>query len=166
MISIFRKRGTKFSLLFILITGLGFFLYYWEKNGTSFGWQIYNVFGVASAFALAIIAFLGYLKYIKEEDVILIKFSYKEEHEKKDQEGNIPTGLTTLRKNCNRAEIQGLLGMIFNNYHNKNRYDLNHFQHFKEDNNVLQIIDDAQTGKRDDVVIDITEEELKQFNVL
>ncbi len=160
------REGSKFIIMFVVFTLLGIMAFYWNKDGTSFGWEIYTVIGTASTLALAILAVYGYLKYRKEEEIIDIVFMPKPsfQHEKLDENGYLPTGLTVLRQNCTRSEIQGLLGMIFNDYHGRHRYDLEDFLTNKGD--ILKIIDNAKTGKDNKVIIKITEEELKQFNIL
>jgi len=158
------KEGVKFILIFIVLTFLGVIFFYWGDNGKSLGWEVYNVWGIASTIALSVLAFFGYIKYIKEEDIIKIKFHPKDfTYDNADNDGNIDTGLFLLRKHCTRSEIQGLLGMIFNNYHGNNRYDLQDFLTNKGD--ILERILNVQNGKADCIVINISKEELKQFNI-
>jgi len=159
------KEGTKLLYIYVFITIIGIIGYLYGEDGTSTAWRMYVVLGSASTLGLAIIAGLGYMKYIKEEDIVIIKFKPTFKIDKIDDEGNITTGLTVMRKNCTRSEIQGLLGMIFNNYHKRNRYDLEDFLTLKGKKNILTRIDDAQKGKSNEVVISITKEELKQFNI-
>ena len=158
------KKGTWLLIAYVGITLLGIVAYLYGDDGKSPLWQIYVVAGAAATLALAILAAFGYYEYIKQEDIVKIKFKpVGFDAEKTDQNGNIDTLLTVLRKNCTRSEIQGLLGMIFNDYHGRHRYDLNDF--LTNDGNILEVINNAQTGKIDEVVIKITQEELKQFNI-
>jgi len=156
------KEGSRLLYVYLIITIVGIVAYLYGKDGTSTAWKIYVVLGSASTLGLAVIAGLGYMKYIKEEDTVKIKFKPKFVHEAVDKDGTLDTKLTVMRKNCTRSEIQGLLGMIFNNCHKRNRYDL---EDFLTNRTILTIIDNAQKGKTDEVIIGITEEELKQFNI-
>jgi hypothetical protein len=144
-----KNQWNRIILLFVIISGIGLVDKYF--NNGQLLWEYYVDFSVVATVALAILALLGYVKYIRSEDTIKIYF-YEKNAKKK-----IDTGLVLLRRNCVRNEIQGLLGMI---HSTGGRYNLKSFQ---KDREFLNLLNDVQTNKLDEVIIEITEEELKQF---
>ncbi len=118
-------------------------------------------FDTASSIVLAISAFLAYYKYAKENDEIPLYFKvYKKENEGKETNYLVNTELKLLRKDVNRQEILGILGMIqkkssgrFNNSKLKEKETLLEF---------LENIRSVQKGKGDKVEIPISEEDLKE----
>jgi len=156
------NEGVKLISVFALFTLLGVVLYYYGENGKSTGWEVYVAVGSASTIALMVIAFMGFFKYFKEEDKIVIRFVPKDfvpEHTPVTPEGHIETGLYTIRKHCTRSEIQGLLRMILDKTYTQ--YSLAHFEDTKQD--ILEQILNVQRGKSDEILIDIHEEECDYF---
>jgi len=137
--------------IFLGVTTLGIVLYLTDKD--AMGWQFYNMFGVATTLALSVLAFMTYIDYAKGEDVIKIYF----------QEGNrkiyTDTELYTQRKHFTRSEVLGLLGMIQSS---QDRFNLSDFN---KNPQILERFKKIQNGKSDELIIKITEEELKQFNI-
>jgi len=146
-----RNQWSRIIVLFVLISSIGLVDKY--LNNGELLWEYYVDFSVVATVALAILALIGYVKYIRSEDTIKIYFK------EQDKEEKIDTGLIVLRKNCVRSEIQGLLGMI---HTTGGRYDLKSFQ---KDRAFLDVINRVQTNELNEVLIEITSEELKQFSV-
>jgi len=67
-------------------------------------WHWFGILDTASAVALAILAFFGYLEFVRSEDAIKIYFD--------TDDREIDTHLSILRKNFTRGELMGVLGMI------------------------------------------------------
>ena len=143
-----KTEWSKMIIVFLIIVGIGLADKYFNHGGLV--WDFYVDFSVVATVALAILALMGYLKYISGEDTIKIYF----ENEKKEK---IDTGIVVLRKNCVRSEIQGLLGMI---HSTGGRYDLKSFQ---KDRSFLKVLNDVQINKLNEIVIVVTKEELEQF---
>ena len=142
-----KTEWSKMIIVFLIIVVIGLADKYCNHGGLV--WDFYVDFSVVATVALAILALMGYFKYISGEDTIKIYF--KKEDEK------IDTGLVVLRKNCVRSEIQGLLGMI---HSTGGRYDLKSFQ---KDRSFLKVLNDVQINKLNEIVIVVTKEELEQF---
>lgn len=115
-------------------------------------WSWWGAFDTASAVALAVLAFMTYLEYQKNEDEIKIIFDV--EGDRKD------TGLSLLRKEFNRAELKGILGMIRKNQ--KKPYEIEYEKNIKK---FLKDIQDIQKGKTDEFIIKLTKDELEQFDL-
>ena len=144
-------KGYVFIIIFILVTAFGFDAYYLNEDGKSNMWEIYLVFGASSTFALSIFALWGYYEYIREEDEIEILFSLENKE--------IETGLKVLRKNCTRAELQGLLRILSNG----KTFDM---ASVLRDKKILHLVNDIQTGKGKKIIIEIQLNELEQFKNL
>jgi TM2 domain-containing membrane protein YozV len=147
-------KGYVLLALFIIFVAFGFDSYYLGQNGESKYWEVYIVFGNSATFALSIFAFLGYIEYIRNEDKIDVKFNLTFVDDNKDNK--IDTGVSVLRKNCTRAEIQGLLrilaaGKMFN------------MKSVLKEKKILELVDKIQTGKDKEIVLDIEEDEIVQF---
>ena len=141
----------KYMVLIILgiVTLIGFVIRYALGEHSSL-WQLWGVIDVSFSVALGLLAYAGYSKYLRSEDTILIRF--------KLPDGKyIDTGLSVLRKDFNRQEILGLIGMIRKNP--KIQFDIDATKNPK----FLQSIQQIQKGKEKTFDIDISEEELKQF---
>ena len=142
-----KNEWSKMIIVFLIIVGIGLADKYCNHGGLV--WDFYVDFSVVATVALAILALMGYFKYISGEDIIKIYF--------KKEDKKIDTGLVVLRKNCVRSEIQGLLGMI---HSTGGRYDLKSFQ---KDRSFLKVLNDVQINKLNEIVIVVTKEELEQF---
>lgn len=111
-------------------------------------WKYIASLDTSTAIALAILAFLGYLEYVRLEDTIEIYFKVCEEE--------IETGLTVLRKNCTRSEVLGILGMM----QTKNgRYEIAYLK----DKNLLTNLNNIQKNRDTRLIIPLSKKELEQF---
>jgi len=118
---------------------------------SNFWWNIYGAVDTSSAVAVAFLAFFGYVNYIKLEDKIKILFKSKETNEVVD------LNLSILRKNFTRSEIVGILGMIQKN--NKERFEIKYLKQRE----ILDKIHKIQKGNNKEFIIEVTQNELKQF---
>jgi len=115
-------------------------------------WQWFGILDTASAVALAILAFFGYLEFVRSEDAIKIFF---------DTDGEVvDTKLSILRKNFTRGELMGVLGMIQKD--SKKRFEI---QSLKEIS-ILQRLQQIQTSKDQSFHLKVTDEELAQFHTV
>ena len=114
-------------------------------------WNIYEILDVASAVALSVLAFIGYLEFIRSEDEIEIVFDIEGERKS--------TGLSVLRKDCTRSEIMGILGMIRKNV--KENLDIAYLK----DKQMLKDLYAIQKGSAKEFVIPMTKEEAEALNI-
>jgi hypothetical protein len=119
-------------------------------NFFPFVWHWFGILDTASAVALAILAFFGYLEFVRSEDAIKIFFNTDGEI--------IDTELSILRKNFTRGELMGVLGMIQKN--SKDRFEI---QSLKEIS-ILQRLQQIQTSKDQAFYVKVTNQELSQFH--
>lgn len=138
-------------MIFLLISVIGIALYIFDSDGL--GWQTISLIATATSLALAVLALLAYFEYAKGEDNIKIYF-------KTQKVPKIYTKLYTQRKHFTRGEVLGLLGMIYNG---KTRFEL---KDFNKNTKILERFKEIQDGLTDELIIEVSEEELKQFNVL
>jgi energy-coupling factor transporter transmembrane protein EcfT len=139
------NKGYIFIAIFVIIALLGIF----AKIFFPSIWHWFSVIDTASAVALAILAFWGYIEYARSEEPVKIIFDI--EGQKYD------TGLSLLRKDFKRSEVMGILGMIQKDQ--KKKFNLSFFQ----DKSILKKLQDIQTGKNKEFVIKMCQEEAKQF---
>jgi len=112
-------------------------------------WEWFGILDTASAVALAILAFFGYLEFVRSEDSIKIYF---------DKDGqSIDTKLSILRKNFTRSELMGVLGMIQKD--TKTRFEIQSLK----DLSILEKLQQIQKSKDKEFHIIVTDEELNQF---
>jgi len=148
---IMKKLNIYYPLIvFGCVTVGGLLIKYFEM--TKF-WDFYEALDTASAVALSLLAFSGYLEYIKSENVIKIYFQI-------DKQDEIDTGLSVLRKNCTRSEVFGILGMLQKDP--KKRYEIK----YTKDLSFLGKLQDIQKGDADKLIIPIIDEELEQFEYM
>ena len=114
-------------------------------------WNWFNTLDTASAVALAVLAFFGYLEFVRSVDVIKIYFDTDDQ--------TIDTHLSILRKNFSRSELMGVLSMIQKDA--KIRYEI---QSLKEIS-VLDKIQSVQKNSEKEFHIYVTKEELAQFTI-
>ena len=112
-------------------------------------WEWFGILDTASAVALAILAFFGYLEFVRSEDAIRIFFDIENRA--------IDTKLSILRKNFTRGELLGVLGMIQKN--SKDRFEI---QSLKE-LSLLEKLQQIQKSAEKEFHIKVTEKELDQF---
>jgi hypothetical protein len=136
-------------LVFIAITIIGVIARLLGEG--SLLWEIYGTLDTASAVALSVLAFLGYMEYTRLEDKIKVFFDVDGE--------KIDTGLSLLRKDCTRSEIFGLLGMIQKDA--KKRFEVA----FMKDLSLLDSLQKIQKGKKNSFIIPLSKEELSQFTL-
>jgi len=149
MKQIFAKFNTLLTI-FIGITILGTLVYYLLGEDSSL-WKLLSVLDTSSAIALAVLAFFGYLEFIRSEQTIKIYFECDGKH--------IDTKLSTLRKDCTRGEILGILGMIQKDP--KKRFEIN----YSKSPDMLTILQEVQKGTQDKFIIPVSTEELEQFAI-
>lgn len=137
-------------LIFLAITIMGIILYVYGEQGIA--WKMYNMLGAATTVALSTLALMAYFEYAKGEDKIKIYFH--------DTSRKIYTKLYTQRKHFTRGEVLGLLRMIHCKQGNFEIAD------FNKNPGILKRFEAIQNAESDELVIEITKEELKQFNVL
>lgn len=140
----------KNAIVFLIVTLVGIGLYIYDKN--AIGWTTYNMLGVATALALAILALMTYIEYAKGEDIIKIYFQVGTKR--------IYTKLYTQRKHFTRGEVMGMLRMI---HESQGTYKI---KDFNENPDILQRFNMIQNGTLDELCIVVLEEELKQFPVV
>ncbi len=152
IVSLVSKSWALLVFVVIIITGL-WASYHTDNKIWKMSWDFYSAFDVSSAVALSVLAFFGYVEYIKSEDVIKILF---------DVDGEIKdTKLSTLRKNFSRAELFGLLGMIQKDP--KKRYHVNSLQ---EPAKLLKEIQEVQKSwRKKEFVIKMTKKEFEDFSI-
>lgn len=142
-------------IVFMGVSIIGVILYLLGDN--ELAWKIYNMIGATTTVALAILAFMTYFEYAKGEDKIKIYFTFPKES---SDHRKIYTKLYTQRKHFTRGEVLGLLRMIHCNQGNFEVAD------FNKNPKVLERFQKIQKGKMNELVIEVTEDEIKQFNVL
>jgi len=142
----------KNMIVFIMITAIGINLYIFD-----FGWKIYNMLGAATTLALSVLALMTYIDYAKGEDVIKIYFKLPAEE---SDNRKIYTKLYTQRKHFTRGEVLGLLRMIQTG---QGQFTI---EDFNKNPKILKRFEEIQNGISDELIIEITQTELKQFNVL
>jgi len=99
-----------------------------------------------------VIAFMAYLEFIKAEDEVKIYFEV--EGELKD------TGLSLLRRDCTRSEINGILTMPL-----KDGVRFHELSYMKN-RELLQELHGIQKGKKDRLVMPMSAVEFEQFELL
>lgn len=114
-------------------------------------WHWFSILDTASAVALAILAFFGYLEFVRSEDTIKIFFDVDGE--------TIDTKLSILRKNFTRGELMGILGMIQED--SKTRFEIQKLKKIS----ILDDIQHIQKSKEKEFHISVTKEELGQFHI-
>jgi len=132
-------------IIFVGITLMGLLISYYFEGV----WKFWANLDSAFAVALGVLAFMGYLEYIKSEDEIKIYF---ETNGRK-----IDTGLSILRKDCTRREVLGILGMIQKDP--KERFNIKYMKN-KE---LLKRLHAIQKGNGLELIIPLSEDELGQF---
>ena len=137
---------------YLLITLFGIVIYFYSSYSKSSLWDIWSAVDSSFAVAVGVLAFFVYIELAKEQDVIELKI-------KIGNKEPIDTGLSLLRKNFTRSEIMGILGMIKKNQ--DERYKLKFFQ----DKEVLKKIQNIQTGRDKVFIIEMSQEEAKQFKI-
>ncbi len=146
MIEIIKKYAPLIIFITLTLAGLAI-SYLLDKEA----WRFWGNLDSAFAVALGVLAFMGYLEYIRSEDEIKIYFKVNEK--------KLDTGLTVLRKDCNRSEILGILGMIQKD--SKNRFDIK----YMKKRGLLKKLYDIQKGSEKELIIYLDEEELEQFDI-
>ena len=135
-------------IIFIILLIVGVIIRYifGEKSQI---WIFWGVLDTSSAVALALLAFLAYKDMLKDENEIELFF--------KVDNKEYPLNLKLLRKDCNRREIIGLLGMLQRKTDKRFRYNPAYL------NLLLQELNKVQKGKGKKLLIPIDKKELNQF---
>jgi len=137
-------------ILYFGITLIGIFIYFLNTNEKVTLWDIWSALDSSFAVAMGILAIFVYQELAREEDIIEIKF--------KIDNKIVDTGLSLLRRNFQRSELMGILGMITKE---QVRFKLN----FLQNKDVLKKLQDIQKGKEKIFIIEMTKEEAKQFHI-
>lgn len=141
----------KVLVLFVGFTVVGLLSHLIFANDSS--WlKLWGALDVSFAVAMGVIAFMAYLEFIKAEDEVKIYFEV--EGELKD------TGLSLLRRDCTRSEINGILTMPLKEEH--------HFHKLKymKNRELLQELHAIQKGKKDSLIMPMSAVEFEQFELL
>ncbi len=152
-----KKFWDKYKLLIIFgsivwvifLIGLGSEFFKVESNL----WKLAGIVDTATAIALAVLAVFAYKEYAAGEDEIKIYLDV--DGEKKD------TQLRLLRKDVNRSEVLGLLGMIQNS--NERRFNNSKFRNKEILLEFLKNIMEVQKGNRDEIVVPISKEDFEKY---
>ncbi len=133
-------------LVFIIITVVGFL------SITLFGDEfllskVYAALDVASAVALATLAFMVYFKYGKQLQAVTIFI------EKEGEEIELP--IKIIRKNFTRSELSGVLRAL----DKKGKFDIAYMSTII----YFQDIEDVQEGKKDNFIIKLGKEDKFEF---
>lgn len=143
-------KQSKILLVFILLTLTGVLINIFAGENSSL-WKIWGVLDTASAISLAVLAFMGYMEFIKTEDEISITFKIGEQE--KD------SGLRLLRKDLSRSEVLGILGMIQKD--SSKRFDIETMKNKIFLDELIKL----QKGKGKELVISLSKEEVEQFTI-
>jgi len=151
-----------FTSIFLIIGS--FYTFFTKNEFIEDLWNILTVLDTSTAIALAILAYMAYKEYMKNEDEIELKIAiYKKgNYEKaikiKDFIEIASSKVKVLRKDINRAEILGLLGMFQKN--TEKRYNLS-------DNKLILLLlkelKEVQIGKKNECIIPILEEDYIKY---
>jgi len=137
-------------ILFVGITFVGWLIHFLsDANGT---WlKVWGALDVSFAVAMGVIAFLAYWEFIKAEEEIKIYF---------DVEGALhDTGLSLLRRDCTRSEINGILTMPL-----KDGLRFHELRYMKN-RELLQTLQAIQKGKENRLVMPMSAKEFEQFEI-
>ena len=115
-------------------------------------WNLWGTLDVSSAVSLAVLAFLAYRDMMRDEDEVSLLFQVNGERV-------YDTGFSLLRKDCTRAEIIGLLGMIQTDTGSRFRYNTDP-NRVKE---LLLNVNEVRKGKARKIIIKLSKEEARQF---
>jgi len=135
-------------IVFVVLTLVGLVIRYTLQE-ESILWKFWSAIDVSFAVSLGVLAFMGYKEYIKSEDEIKMFFKVKNR--------KIDTNLSLLRRDCTRGEILGILGMM------QRKTDKRFLFDNKELQKLLKNVQDVQRGNKDQIVIEMTKDELEQF---
>jgi len=137
------------AAVFLALSAAGVALFLAQPFGGK-GWEVWSALDSASAVAIAVLVFMGYLAYIRAEEYVGIYL--------KNGDTLYDTGLGVLRKDCTRSEVLGILGMIQKD--GVSRYNIAYLKKPE----FLRMLYDVQRARRDKVVIELKDEEMKQFD--
>lgn len=137
-------------LVFVMVTVVGLLIGY-VSNHNSWLWKFWETVDVAFDVALGVMAFVAYKEFIRSEDEIKIYFNVEGQE--------IETGLSLLRKDCSRGEILGILGMM--QKETKKRFSLE----TRRVPVLLKELQEIQKGNAHKIVVDMTQEEFKQYDL-
>lgn len=149
MRKIFDERY-KALILFLSLTFVGGLIHVFSgSNGLLL--KLWSALDVSFAVAMGIIAFMAYWEFIRAEDEIKIYF---------EVDGALKdTGLSLLRKDCTRSEINGILTMPL-----KDGVRFHNIKYMKN-RELLQDLQAIQKGKKEKLVMPMSAVEFEQFNV-
>jgi len=138
-------------IIFVSLTVVGGVTHVFST--TNGAWlKLWGALDVSFAVSMGIIAFMAYLEFIRAEDEIKIYF----EVDKKLHD----TGLSLLRKDCTRSEINGILTMPLRD---GVRF---HELKYMKNRELLQELQAIQKGKKDRLVMPMSAVEFEQFHIV
>ena len=137
-------------ILFVGITFMGGLIHFFSGE-KSLLLQFWSALDVSFAVAMGVIAFLAYWEFIKAEEEIKIYF---------DVDGALhDTGLSLLRRDCTRSEINGILTMPL-----KDGLRFHELRYMKN-RALLQTLQAIQKGKENRLVMPMSAKEFEQFEI-
>jgi len=138
-------------IVFVSLTVVGGVIHLF--SATNGAWlQLWGALDVSFAVSMGIIAFMAYLEFIRAEDEIEIYF---------EVEGKLTnTGLSLLRKDCTRSEINGIMTMPL-----KEGVRFHELKYMKN-RELLQELHSIQKGKKDRLVMPMSAVEFEQFEII
>ena len=140
----------KVLILFVSLTVVGGLIHIFSASNGS--WlKLWGALDVSFAVAMGVIAFMAYWEFIRAEDEIKIYFEV--EGELKD------TGLSLLRRDCTRSEINGIMTMPLRD--GVRFHDLK----YMKNRELLQDLHAIQKGKKDKFVMPMSAVEFEQFEL-
>ena len=133
--------------IFVSLTFVGGLIHIF--SGANGLWmKLWSALDVSFAVAMGIIAFMAYWEFIRAEDEIEIYFEVDGELKN--------TGLSLLRKDCTRSEINGILTMPLKN--GVRFHDLK----YMKNRELLQDLQAIQKGKKDRLVMPMSAVEFEE----
>ena len=153
-----------FVILTFILFIIGFFATFNLTKISKVIWHIFTILDTSTAIALAVLAFSAYLEYARGEDEIELKIAiyekgrYDKPLEIKDFKEIADDKVKILRKEVDRSEIMGILGMFQRDM--KTRFEMN-------DNKLkimfLRNLKEIQKGKGDVLIIPVIKGDYENF---
>ena len=151
------------TIIFFFIGAFGIYVFNSPEFLVNKLWTDLTILDTATAIALAVLAFNAYIEYAKNEDEIELKIGIYEKGKYKkplikDFSEIAGDKVKVLRKEVNRSEIMGILGMFQRDM--KTRFEMN-------DNKLkimfLKNLKEIQKGKDNVLIIPIIKEDYENF---
>ncbi len=141
-----RLRAPLYIFVALVIVGLAI---RYIAGADSLLWEIWSSLDIASAVALATLAFLAYRQMLRDDDEIRIMLEVDGiRHD---------TDLCLLRKDCTRSEVIGVLGMMQRRTEKRFIYDAEHLH------DLLNELNRVQKGNAKELAVPLNQGEFEQF---